>query len=391
MKKILALLIVSVMIFTLTACVTETTAPVQPQGNNEQEPVVTSEPPEEPQGDTDAGTRIVMDVWGREVEIPVNVERIITLGSGAPRIAAYLDVIDMLVGAEEYSVREDIVVIRDYHPVHYEIMQTLPIVGAGGGSGNNNGFPEEIIMVAPDVILAGFDVEAADELQAQTGIPVVSVRHTTGLAPESFYHAMRVFAEVVGAQEHCEMILSYIDSLKEDLHRRTYGIADEEKLSVYAGAVTWNGRRGFSGTYSVFGIFDVIHALNVAYTEGIDGFFEADLESVVIWDPDIIFLDPGNMDLVNDEYAVNPGFFDSLRAIQEGRVYTLPAFNFSGTNMTYALINAYFAGIVLFPEQFADIDIADKAAEILTTMLGMNTFDIMAEGGLFYGTITIGE
>jgi len=342
------------------------------------------------QGGAAGGTRVVTDVWGREVEIPANVESIITLGSGAPRLAAYLDVMDMLVGGEEYDAVENVVVIRDYHPVHHVLLLSLPLVGSGGGSGNNNGFPEEIITVAPDVILAGFDLEAADELQAQTGIPVVSVRHTTGLAPESFYEAMRVFAEVVGAQERCEMVLAYIDSLKEDLHDRTHNVPDDEKLSVYAGAVTWNGRRGFSGTYSVFGIFDAIHALNVAYTEGIDGFFEADLESVIIWDPDIIFLDPGNMDLVNDEFATNPGFFNSLRAVQEGRVYTLPAFNFAGTNMTYALINAYFAGIVLFPEQFADVDIRDKAAEILTMLLGVDTFDVMAEGGLFYGEIVIG-
>jgi len=366
-KKLLSVLLAGIMLFAIiTAC--DTGAGTGRQGK----------------------TRVVTDVWGREVEIPENVESIITLGSGAPRLAAYLDVTDMLVGAEEYDMG-DVIVIRDYHPVHHELLKSLPVVGSGGGSGNNNGFPEEIIVVAPDVILAGFDLEAADELQAQTGIPVVSVRHTTGLAPESFYDAMRVFAEVVGAEERCEAVLSYIDGLKEDLYNRTVNVSDDDKLSVYAGAVTWNGRRGFAGTYSVFGIFDAIHALNVAYTEGIDGFFEADLESVVIWDPDIIFLDPGNMDLVNDEYTTNPGFFNSLRAVQEGRVYTLPAFNFAGTNMTYALINAYFAGIVLFPEQFTDIDIEDKAGEILSMMLGKNTFDIMADSGLFYGTIIIGE
>ena len=335
-------------------------------------------------------SRIVTDVWGREVEIPLDVETIITLGSGAPRIAAYLDVMDMLVGAEAY-IEQGVNALRDYNPVHHAMLMTLPIVGAGGGAGNNNGFPEEIIMVAPDVIIAGFDLEAADELQTQTGIPVVSVRHITGLADESFKVAIRVFAEVVGAQERAEMILTYIDSLLMDLYSRTSAVPDNEKLRAYAGAVTWNGRRGISGTYSVFGIFDAINAYNVAFTSGLDGFFEADLESIVMWDPDVIFLDPGNMDLVNEEYRVNPYFFHSLRAVQNNRIYTLPSFNNAGTNITYALINAYFAGTVLFPEQFADVEISEKAAEILTTFLGMNTFNIMAEEGLFYGTITIGD
>jgi hypothetical protein len=34
---------------------------------------------------------------------------------------------------------------------------------------------------------------------------------------------------------------------------------------------------------------------------------------------------------------------------------------------------------------------SEISAEILTMFLGMDTFDIIAEGGLYYGTITIGE
>ncbi|MCL2402616.1 MAG: ABC transporter substrate-binding protein [Coriobacteriia bacterium] len=338
----------------------------------------------------EATTRIITDALGREVEIPVTVESIITLGSGAPRLAAYLDVVDMLVGAEEYNT-EDVVVRRDYNPVHIETFRELPLVGTGGGSGDNNGFPEEIILVSPDVIIAGFDWEAADELQAQTNIPVVSVRHQTGLAHESFAVALHTFAEVVDELERAWELLAYIEDLKADLDGRTRDIDDADKPSVYAGAVTWNGRRGFGGTYSDFGPLVAVNALNVADDADIDGFFEADFEAILVWDPDVIFLDPGNMDLVNDEYRANPGYFDSLRAVQEGRVYTMPAFNFSGTNITYALINAYYAGIVLYPEEFSDIDIEDKAEEILITFLGENTFEIMREDGLFYGKLSIGE
>jgi len=335
-------------------------------------------------------TRIVVDVWGREVDIPVNVETIITLGSGAPRLAAYLDVMHMLAGSERY-IENGVNILRDYNPVYHAHLMTLPFVGTGGGGGQNNGFPEEIIMIAPDVIIAGFDLGAAEELQTQTGIPVVSVRHATGLAPESFREALWVFAEVVEAQERAQLVLDFIDDTLEDLNYRTYDVPDDEKLRAYPGAVTWNGRRGFSGTYANFGPFYAINAYNVSDYSGLNGFFEASLESVLIWDPDVIFLDPGNMDLVNGEYAANPAFFRSLRAVQEGRVYTMPAFNNAGTNITYALINAYYAGIILFPERFADVDVAEKAGEILTLFLGENTFDIMVDGGLFFGQLTIGE
>lgn len=355
-------------------------------------------------------TRIVTDVWNREVEIPYEVKSIVCLGSMGPRFAAYLDVVDMMVGAEDSDI-EKMSVRYDYSPVYHEQLKELPSVGAGGGSGDNNGYAEAIIQAQPDVIIAGFNEDAADELQAQTGIPVVSVRYRTqGFIDEGFHRAMRVFAEVVGAQERCEQVLAYVDACKADLNDRTKDIPDSDKLRAYTGAVTFNGRHGFAFTYVNFPAFTAVNALNVADVLleertgeaaaeaaasgkayiGNDG-FEVDLEQIIAWDPDIIFLDPGNMDLVNDEYANNPGFFDSLRAIQEGQVYTMPSTNAAGPNVTYLLINAYYAGLTLYPEQFSDVKLEDKAAEIMEMMLGENFFDQMVEGGLYYGTITIGE
>lgn len=335
--------------------------------------------------------RIVTDTWGRKVEIPYNVESIICLGSGAPRMAAYLDVVDMMVGVEDHD-KEAYNILRDYNPVYRDEIKELPAVGSGGGSGANNGYAEEIITVAPDVILAGFSAEAADELYGQTGIPVVCVRYLSrNFVDESFYDAMRVFAEVVGAQERCEAVLSFIDECKQDLNDRTKGIPDSDKQKVYTGAVTFSGRHGFGGTYAHFGPFMGVNALNVADEAADQNYYEVDLEKVIEWDPDIIFLDPGNMDLVNDEYNTNPGFFDALRAVKEGQVYTMPSFNNCGTNITYALMDAYYAGIVLYPEQFADVTMPEIGGKILSFMLGKDTFTEMEAGGLYYGILTIGE
>jgi iron complex transport system substrate-binding protein len=355
-------------------------------------------------------TRIVTDVWNREVEIPAEVDSIICLGSMGPRFAAYLDVVDMMVGAEDSDINKT-TARYDYSPVYHEQLKVLPSVGSGGGSGENNGYAEAIIQVQPDVIIAGFNEDACEELEAQTGIPVVSIRYRTqGFIDEGFHRSMRVFAEVVGAQERCEEVLAYIEECRADLNERTKDIPDEDKLKAYTGAVTFNGRHGFAFTYVNFPAFTAVNANNVADVFlqertgeaaekakaegkayiGNDG-FEVDLEQIIAWDPDIVFLDPGNMDLVNDEYANNPGFFDSLRAVQEGQVYTMPSTNAAGPNVTYLLINAYYAGKTLYPEQFADIVLEEKAGEIMELMLGQDFFDQMQAEGFYYGTITIGE
>jgi iron complex transport system substrate-binding protein len=61
----------------------------------------------------------------------------------------------------------------------------------------------------------------------------------------------------------------------------------------------------------------------------------------------------------------------------------MPSFNTAGMNISYALMDAYYAGIVLFPEQFIDVDIEKKSEQILTFFLGKNIYDKMAEGGLY--------
>ena len=358
----------------------------------------------------DSDTRIVEDVWNREVEIPAEVDSIIAIGSMGPRMAAYLDVIDMLVGAED-SDKAAASARYDYSPAYHEELASLPSVGRGGGSGENNAYAEEIIMLRPDVIIAGFDAAACEELERQTGIPVVSIRYRTqGFIDEGFYRSMRIFASVVGAEERCEEVLSYIDECKADLRTRTDGVPAEDKPRAYTGAVTFNGRHGFAFTYVNFPPFDAINALNVADTLreeqvgeavsqareagtayiGNDG-FEVDPEMIMEWDPDVIFLDPGNMDLVNAEYSANPSYFRSLRAVRNGNVYTMPSTNSAGPNITYLLMNAYYAGTVLFPDEFSDVDFRSKASEIMLMMLGYDSFREMEADSLYYGKIVIGE
>ena len=341
---------------------------------------------------TPAGTpdaRVVVDSYGREVEIPGQVNTVVCTGSGALRMVCYLQCTDRLIGVEDADKEYEDSPIRDYAFVNYDSLRDLPSIGKGGGT-SNTAYVEELIQLQPDVILSGYSQEALEDLAQSTGIPCVSVRALSiNFIDESFYSAMRVAAEVLGAQERCEAVLSYIDSAKADLSARAGGIPDAEKPACYAGAVTYNGAHGFTGTYSNFGPFLAIGANNVADEVGETGYFDADPERIVAWDPDLIFLDPGNMDLVRDEYDTNPGYFDSLRAVQEGHLYSCISFNNYSTNVGYALADAYYAGIVMFPEQFADVNIADKTNEILEFLLGTPYYDEMEAAGLAFGVMEL--
>ena len=59
-----------------------------------------------------------------------------------------------------------------------------------------------------------------------------------------------------------------------------------------------------------------------------------------------------------------------LSAYRNRRIYTLWPYNNHHANFEIMLINAWYAGKILYPEQFLDISIPDKADEILTHFVG---------------------
>ena len=49
-----------------------------------------------------------------------------------------------------------------------------------------------------------------------------------------------------------------------------------------------------------------------------------DREQILGWNPEIVFLDAGNVELVRDDRAENGDFFDKLSAFNAGNVYQYP-------------------------------------------------------------------
>ena len=89
---------------------------------------------------------------------------------------------------------------------------------------------------------------------------------------------------------------------------------------------------------------------------------------------------------------MNPDFYDSLSAVENGRLYSQISFRSSATNAELALADAYYAGTVLYPEQFADIDPAEKFDEIFRMMLGVeDAYSQYAAQGYTFSELKLGE
>ena len=388
--RYLAALLAALMLLGLCACSAqqtpaETTEP--PAATNEAASTTeTEEISTEPETtDAEAATRTITDGNGREVEIPQTVESIVCVGVGALRYSCYMQAQDLVVGVEDYETKAGM--SRLYNYVNFDKFGTLPVTGTNGEP-----FVEEIIHVGPQVIvMSSYANVDPDELQSKTGIPVVMVPGSDTTLDDNAYETIRLMGEVYSKEDRAEELTNYLNSVKDDLEQRTAGIPEEDKPSVYVGGVSFKGHHGFEGTEANYGPFVLTHANNLADTTGQSGAFDIDLEQVLAWDPDVIFLDFNGMSLINEDYAKNPDFYQGFTAVQEGRVYSQISFRSSASNLETALADAYYAATILYPEQFTDVDPVEKAGEIFTALLGTNPYEDLKEAGYEFRPIQPGE
>ena len=378
MKKIVTVLLMLSMLLAMSACSgAPEAAPTASQADETTAANAVSQ-------ETAPETRIITDSMDRNVEIPYSVERIVCVGVGALRYTCYVGGADRVVGVEDYETKPGM--SRLYNYVNFDLFQNLPVTGTNGEP-----FVEEIINVDPQVIvMSSYASQDPDELSQKTGIPVVVVPGSDTTLDEKAYVTIRILGELYQLEDRAEDLTAYLKSIRKDLDDRTASIAEDAKPTCYVGGVSFKGHHGFEGTEAYYGPFELIHAKNLANTTGQTGAFNIDVEQVLSWDPEIIFLDFNGMNLINEDYGAHPEFYNALTAVQEGKVYSQISFRSSASNLETALADAYYAACVMYPQQFQDIDPVEKAGEIFTKLLGSNPYHDLEEAGYAFCQITIG-
>ncbi|MFP3251963.1 MAG: iron ABC transporter substrate-binding protein [Thermoproteus sp.] len=324
----------------------------------------------------------IRDVLGREVVVKVPVRRVVAIGPGALRLVVYLNATDKLVGIENLETRPP--QGRDYAYVLWaKNLTKLPIVGQGGPDTQVNF--EAVLKAEPDVIIMSPALaNTPDEVQAKTGIPVITVSYGTvgGVNFTELFYSIKILGVVLGREQRAEELINYMKTLMEDLNRRTAGISN--RPTVYVGAISFKGGQPFTSTQAQFPPLVLLNTPSIADRYGVKPGMQIQKEAILKEDPQIIFIDLGNYINVAQDFNKSKDFYCSLTAFKEGRVYAILPFNYYWTNVATLFVDAYYMGKVLYPDRFADVDPIKKADEIYTKFLGMPIYQKMAkdfEGG----------
>ena len=334
----------------------------------------------------------VTDMIGREVQVvPGSYERVVCIGAGALRMYCYVGDVSLLCGVEDIDnealqdrPRMFDGVARPYVLAYGDVFASLPSCGVGGPNAQA-AEAEKILSCDPDLVISEYeDVEKADALQEQLGVPVVTLRSgADGVFDDAFTGSMALLGTVFEAQA----LVDFVQAERADIQRRTEAFQGDERPGAYiCGLGNW-GTTNHLTTAQDYAAFEVANVRNVLTGLAVSGIqpIEAELFVSLGEEMDVLFIDAAAVKNIAPLYQADAAMLDSCRAWRDGEAYLLLAYNAYYTNYEIALLNTWYIAKTVYPDAFADVDIAEKADEITRAFLGVELAGQMFECPNSYG------
>lgn len=360
-KKFLALLLALVMVFSLCACANKN------DGADNTE-------------DGSAETTIT-DMIGREVTVtPGSYKNVVCIGAGALRMYSYIGSADLLCGVEdidntalEERPKMFDSVARPYVIAFGEQFSKLPSCGVGGPM-TQTAEAEKILACNPDIVISEYeDVEKANALQEQLGVPVITLdQGSKGVFDDAFKSSMTLLGKIFSEEEKAAALVSFIEKEANEITARTSSVAEADKPDVYiCGLGNW-GTTNHLMTSQNYISFEIANIKNVVTDLGAPGVQEIEAEKFVSLgdEIDIMIVDAAAVKNIKPLYQEDKTMFDTCKAWNNGEVYLQMAYNAYYTNYEIALINTWFIAKTVYPDLFKDIDMTEKTNEVCKAFLG---------------------
>ena len=354
-KKILSLLLVFIMMAgILGGCGKKEDSEEKNAGTNNvstEEKVATKD---------EAGSHIVTDHAGHEVEVPNKIEKIVI--DQVPILSTYMaynegkaPYIVGYAGSLKQVISET--VLKDMAPELLDASNTV--------QGQSDINVEEIMKLKPDVIFYNAKNQDRYEKLSKTGVPCigfVTMGADTPADPINRYGEwLKLLEDVFGEKGKMDNFLAAGDDIVKDVEERIAKVPDEKRPS---GMILWKYQEGTpivagKGTFGDFWL-KRLKVKNVA--EEAKGYAKVNVEQIYSWNPDVFYLDgPGLLNIKTEDVYNNSveGFdFSNLKSVKDKRVYNskLGMWNWLTPNPDAPLVLAWLASET-YPDAFKDYDL----------------------------------
>ncbi len=317
--------------------------------------------------------RTIVDHAGRSVTIPTSdvLERVYFTGANG-QIPVFSLAPDLMAGTGMLFTQEEL----KYLPAGTE---KLGYYGSLSGNGEIDrealiAADVQLVIDASSIALSAADIDTAQKLQDQTGIPVVCCDGSFDKIAECY----RFMGDILGCPDRAEELAVYLEDIYERVTAALSGLADEDKVTLYyaegpLGLQTEPDESLHALTYYVAGANNVAA---VEATQGL-GMSNVSLESVLNWDPEVIVAWDDVIRGGADEIIRTNPSWAPIKAVQNGRVYTMPNAPFAWCDRppsSNRFLGIQWVANMLYPDLY-DVDMVEVVKDFYQTMFWVEITD----------------
>ncbi|MHB8119288.1 MAG: ABC transporter substrate-binding protein [Methanothrix sp.] len=352
-------------------------------------------------------TRTVVDSRGTEIQVPVDINRVVTIDDGlVEEMMIVFGVQDKLVGlgsevipkvwefsyptikGENYTLHNGMHIVTYLNPW----IKDLPVVGrAGTGVVNYEVLagldPDVVILRLGDCTFADKDgentkkfVESMESLEIPLVVlyapPCFDKPNVQGITEE-----IRILGKLFREEEKALKTSEYLESTVKFVQERTENIPDQEKPKVLMFGLSSRAReKGGAGfvhgvnTIESYFIEDIVNARNAYQEEAATWVQTFSAEQILALDPDVIVLSTAHgyhppKELYEAPYYQN---LQEMRAIKDKRVAALPWTPANCAKRLEYPIELMVIAKTAYPERFQDIDLGQWILDFYQQVYGVD-------------------
>lgn len=317
--------------------------------------------------DIDSEKQTIIDIRGREIQIPDEITSIIAHGACSLRIISYFDSIDKVIAVDMQEKTDTAMFAGKYfesstYRIAFPELRELPSIGS-----HSTVNVEAIIQQNPDIVFSSTtDVSILNDLQQSLGIPVVAVNADLEMDDHDFFNQITIIGTILSEEDRAEELNNQLYAIMQDLSTRAEQVT--ETKTAYVAGLFFYGGGGLlktSGDYLPFNFTGVNNVMPPA-TLGVGKQpYDTDIETLLEKNPEFIFIDSITENECQEDYITHKELLDeNVQAFANQAIYTTLVYKNYGTNWENQVINMYYVGSIVYPELYQDIDIEQKAEEI---------------------------
>lgn len=311
--------------------------------------------------------RQIIDLTGRQVLLPVPLDRVALFGGPTGQIALLLRA-DRRLCAVTNTFRLS-PLVKEFFP-H---LTRLPAPRTVNGSVNL----EELIASRPQLVVAG--QTDGQLVERRTDIPVAYFEDSMDNGREAIIRDVRFYADIFQEKERADRYVAWLDRIQGLLTERLKEIPETERFSVYNGfsmthLVTLGGDTFFDEHIRLAGCRNAAASVTtVGKREGLhSGLGEVSMEQVLAWNPALMVIDMGDIDTLKRDAR-----WSSIEAVRQGRIHMLPSgfFIWNRPTAESAALYPLWLAFTAYPERLSDLSLTEEIKTFYQEIFGVSLDD----------------